>query len=111
MLVEVKHKETGKVALITPHAYNLAKKRYIFIRNVSDNNANVFTPEAHQDEQPEMPQVPNLKPQTPEPPVEKESGAAPAVNNPVVNETAPAKGKPGRKPKTQISSQAESVEA
>lgn len=108
MLVKVKHKETGRESLITPHAYNLAKKRYTFLGNVPDNDANLYTPSAHQDEQPEPSQPPNLKPQTPETPVEKESGAAPAVSSPVANETAKPKGKPGRK--KQISSQNESVE-
>lgn len=110
MLVRVKHKETGRESLITPHAYNLAKKRYTFLGNVPDNDANLYTPSAHQDEQPEPTQSPNLKPQTPESPVEKESGAAPAVSSPVANETAKTKGKPGPKSKKQISSQNESVE-
>jgi hypothetical protein len=106
MLVEVKHKETGKTSLITPHAYNLAKKRYTFIRNVNDNDANLHGAQPIQEFKES--ESPNQKPQTPEQPVEKESGAAHAVSNPVVIETAPVK--PGRKPKNQLSSQSEAAE-
>lgn len=104
MLVKVKHKETGRISHITPKAYDLAKKRYQHLGTVTDNDANLhgsttdtFKEPVSQFSSPEEP--PNQQPQA-----EKESGAAPAADNPVV--IKPAKGKPGPKPKKQISSPA-----
>lgn len=102
MLVKVKHKETGKEALITPRAYDLAKKRYIHLGTVADNNANVSGATIQQETEAEAPKP---TPQTPNHPVrEKESGAAPAVSNPVVNQPTAQRRKPGPKSKKEISS-------
>lgn len=113
MLVKVLHKETRQELLISPRAYELAKKRYTFIGHVEDNDANTTTPkavaatpapQATQAQTSEVDLSPNQKTT-----VTGQAGDGGKVAEAVVSNPQQEKKKPGRKAKS-ISSPAPTVE-
>lgn len=115
MLVKVLHKETRQEMLISPRAYELAKKRYTFIGQVEDNDANTTTPKAvaatpapqaqtAQTQTSEVDQSPNQKTT-----VREQAGDGGKVAEAVVSKPQQEKKKTGRKAKS-ISSPAPTVE-
>lgn len=98
MLVKVKSKVTGVEQFITPKAYNLAKKNYVFLGNAEDG-ADIYNPNPTVESQAQAEQSiqqvaesPNLKPQA----QEKEKVAVPVA---------------GKQPKTPKSKQTSSPTA